>query len=114
MCVEDHEDTCELYRLLLPEYDFTFADSLAKAFALFQENDFDLCIMDGRLSDGLGSDLCRKMLELKPDFPVVFVSGLTHDRDIEIAINAGANKYLTKPCDPEELQKVVKELIEKN
>ena len=113
LCVEDHEDTCELYTLLLPEYDFTFADKISSAIVLFKENDFDLCIMDGRLCDGSGADLCRQMLKLKPDFPVVFISGLTRDQDIEEAKIAGAKAYLTKPCDMDELQQIVKELIEK-
>ena len=112
MCVEDHEDTCELYKALLPEYDFTFADSVAKAFSIFKETDFDLCIMDGNLCDGSGASLCRKMLELKPEFPVVFVSGLTQESDIAEAKVAGAKEYLVKPCDTEKLQKIVKELIE--
>ena len=97
---------------MLPEYDFTFAKSLAKALELFEADGFDLGIMDGRLCDGTGVELCRKMLESKPDFPVVFVSGLARDDDIEAAKNAGASAYLTKPCDTEELQKIVKELIE--
>lgn len=73
--------------------------------------DFDLCIMDGRLRDGSGANLCRRMLEIKPDFPVVFVSGLTRESDIEEARIAGAKEYLIKPCDTEKLQKIVKELI---
>ncbi len=114
LCVEDHQDTCELYEVLLPEYDFTFARSVAQAIVLFEADGFDLGIMDGRLCDGSGIALCRKMLELQPDFPVVFVSGLAHNADIEAAKKAGASAYLTKPCDTDELQKIVKELIEKN
>lgn len=112
MCVEDHEDTCELYRILLSDYDFTFASSIAEALSLFKADEYDLCIMDGRLSDGSGANLCRQMIEIKPDFPVVFVSGLTRESDIEEAKIAGAKEYLTKPCDTEKLQKIVKELIE--
>lgn len=111
LCVEDHDDTCELYEVIFSEYDFTFASGVAEALTLFKENDFDLCLMDGRLCDGSGASLCRQMLELKPDFPVVFVSGLTRDRDIEEAKIAGAKEYLVKPCDTEKLQKIVKELI---
>ena len=85
---------------------------MAQAIVFFEEDGFDLSIMDGRLCDGSGVDLCRKMLELKPEFPVIFVSGMTHNGDIEAAKNAGASAYLTKPCDTEELQKIVKELIE--
>lgn len=111
MCVEDHEDTCELYALLFAEYEFTFASTVAEALSLFKKNDFDLCIMDGRLRDGSGASLCHQMVELKPNFSVVFVSGLTRDKDIEAAKNAGAKEYLVKPCDTEKLQKIVKELI---
>jgi two-component system, OmpR family, response regulator len=84
---------------------------VAEALALFKADDYDLCIMDGRLSDGSGADLCRRMLEIKPDFPVIFISGLTRESDIAEARNAGAKEYLIKPCDTEELQKIVKELI---
>lgn len=111
MCVEDHEDTCELYRLLLSEYEFTFAKSVAEAMKYFKAEDFDLCIMDGRLCDGSGASLCRQMLEIKPGFPVVFISGLTRESDIAEAKIAGAKEYLVKPCDTEKLQEIVKELI---
>ncbi len=61
---------------------------MTKAIVLFEANSFDLGIMDGRLCDGSGVDLCRKMLELKPDFPVIFVSGMAHNADIEAAKKA--------------------------
>lgn len=87
---------------------------MAEALSLFKENDYDLCIMDGRLSDGSGANLCRRMLEIKPDFPVIFISGLTRESDIAEAENAGAKEYLIKPCDTDRLQKIVKELIEES
>lgn len=77
----------------------------------FKAEDFDLCIMDGRLCDGSGASLCRQMLEIKPGFPVVFISGLTRESDIAEAKIAGAKEYLVKPCDTEKLQEIVKELI---
>lgn len=77
----------------------------------FKAEDFDLCIMDGRLCDGSGADLCRRMIEIKSDFPIVFISGLTRESDIAEAKIAGAKEYLVKPCDTDKLQKIVKELI---
>ncbi|CAN5630795.1 hypothetical protein BH20ACI4_BH20ACI4_13470 [soil metagenome] len=114
LCVEDHEDTCELYSLLLPEYDFTFAHTMADALALVEKRNFDLYMMDNWLPDGSGTDLSRKIRALYSETPIVFISGVTRTKEKQEALDAGVSEYLTKPCDPDELQKVVKELIEKN
>lgn len=114
LCVEDHEDTCELYSLLLPEYDFTFAHTKADAFAMVENKSFDLYMMDNWLPDGSGTDLCRKIHTLHPNAPILFVSGITREKERQEALDAGASEYLVKPCDPDKLQKVVKELINKN
>jgi two-component system repressor protein LuxO len=113
LCVEDHEDTCELYSLLLPEYDFTFTHTQAESLAMIEKRKFDLYMLDNWLPDGSGIKLCREIRALHPDAPIIFVSGITRKKETQEALDAGANEYLVKPCDPDKLQKIVKELIEK-
>jgi len=109
--VDDDTDTCELLQFLLDEYEFVSAHSIAKAFELIESRRFDLYIFDNWLTDGSGIELCRKVRALGRETPIIFVSGAAQIQDIEEAIESGANKYLTKPCEPDLLQKVVKELI---
>ena len=111
LCVDDDTDTCELLQFLLSEYDFTSSHSVEKAFELIENRRFDLYIFDNWLPDGVGGELCRRVRELKIDAPIIFVSGAAQTEDVREAIGNGANKYLTKPCEPDLLQKVVKELI---
>jgi CheY-like chemotaxis protein len=114
LCVEDDEDTCELITFLLSDYTVLFTDSIKNATKMFETEHFDLYLLDNWLSDGIGVDLCRKIRTLKPNVPIMFASGVAQKDEIQRAINAGAQAYLVKPYLPEELQKIVKELIELN
>lgn len=111
LCVEDDRDTCELLSILFSEYDVVFAGSLREAFSLLESEHFDLYVLDNWLPDGSGIEVCRKIHELKPDMPIIFTSAVGQKSEIKKALAAGAREYLVKPYEPEELQKVVKELI---
>ena len=112
LCVDDDADTCELLQFVLgSEYDFVSSHSVEKAFQLIESRRFDLYIFDNWLPDGSGGELCRRVRELNFDTPIIFVSGAAHEQDIDDALTNGATQYLTKPCEPDLLKKVVKELI---
>jgi DNA-binding response OmpR family regulator len=111
LCVDDDTDTCELLHFLLDEYEFVPVHSVEKAFGLIESRRFDLYIFDNWLTDGSGIELCRKVRALGIETPIIFVSGAAQTQDVEEALASGANKYLTKPCEPDLLKKVVKELI---
>lgn len=111
LCVEDDRDTCELLSILFSEYDVVFAGSLREAFSLLESEHFDLYVLDNWLPDGSGIEVCRKIHEFKPDVPIIFTSAVGQKSEIKKALAAGAREYLVKPYEPEELQKVVKELI---
>ena len=112
LCVDDDHDTCELLQFVLDEYDFTSAHSVEDAFRLIESRRFDLYIFDNWMHDGSGIELCRKVRELGIETPIIFVSGASEDEDVEEAVASGASKYLTKPCEPDLLRKVVKEMID--
>ena len=111
LCVDDDSDTCELLQFLLDEYDFASAHSVEKACKVIESRRFDLYIFDNWLPDGSGLDLCRKVRAAGIESPIIFVSGVAETKDVEEALQSGANRYLVKPCEPDLLKKVVKELI---
>ena len=111
LCVDDDTDTCELLQFLLDEYDFASAHSVGDAFRLIESRRFDLYIFDNWLPDGSGIELCRKVRECDYQTPIIFVSGAVQAEDVREAVGHGANKYLTKPCEPDVLKKIVKELL---
>jgi DNA-binding response OmpR family regulator len=111
LCVDDDADTCELLQFVLAEYEFMFVHTIKEAFRLMENQRFDLYIFDNWLGDGSGIELCRKVRAAGFETPILFVSGVAQNKDIEEAIENGADKYLTKPCEPDLLKKIVKELI---
>ena len=109
--IEDNKDTCELFSVVLSEYEFVYAHSFREGSALIESHKFDLYILDNWLPDGSGIELCRKIRFENANIPILIVSGVGYKKDIRERLSAGADRYLTKPCDPDELLQVVKELI---
>ena len=111
LCVEDDPDTCEILSIILREFRFDYSYTVAGALSKLQPPGHDLYILDNWLPDGSGIALCREIRALYPKVPIVFTSAIGRSKDIDEALAAGANRYLLKPCEPDELQRIVKELI---
>jgi Response regulator containing CheY-like receiver, AAA-type ATPase, and DNA-binding domains len=114
LCVEDDNDTCEIFQILFREYDLVFANNLEDAHPLINCQYFDLYVLDNWLPDGSGIDLCRTIRARHPGSPILFTSAVGMKKDLDEAAAAGANRYLLKPCEPDTLVKIVKELIGQN
>ena len=99
LCVDDDEDACEIFRLLLSTcgFDASCVQSAAAAWPLIQQHPFDLYILDGWLPRTDGFELCRQLRELDADTPIVFYSGAGFETDRLKGMAAGANAYITKP-----------------
>jgi ActR/RegA family two-component response regulator len=54
-----------------------------------------------------GQNLLGRMGEIRPDMKKIMLTGYASTDNAIEALNSGANAYLTKPVDPEELLKVV-------
>ena len=114
LCVEDDLDTCEILQILLREYDLVFATKIEDAHPLIDHQKFDLYMLDNWLPDGSGIELCQTIRARHPGSPIIFTSAVGMKKDLDEAAAAGADRYLLKPCEPDALVKVVKELMEKN
>lgn len=97
--VEDHEDTIEMVSLILEASGFhvTTRGSVEAGLKAVAEQSFDLYLLDSWLPDGWGVDLCKKIREFDPHTPIVFYSAAAYQRDRELALQSGAQAYLTKP-----------------
>ena len=97
--VDDHEDSAEMFRLMLSAENFEvqIAQSVEEALAKAQTEEFDLFVLDKRLPDGSGTDLCRMLNETRPDVPCIFYTGDTYEVHRQEAFAAGARAYVPKP-----------------
>lgn len=112
LCIDDHEDTSEMLKLLLSQEDYEVVVALTceAALQLASETEFDLYVLDRRLPDGSGLQLCQDLGKATPGVPCIFYSGDAYDIHRSEALAAGADDYVTKP-DIDRLIECVGELL---
>ena len=99
LCVDDHYDTSEMLELLLSreDYEVETAGTMAEACRLAAEKQFDLYVLDRRLPDATGLELCEELQLITPGVPCIFYSGDAYELHRREAIAAGAAAYVAKP-----------------
>jgi two-component system, NarL family, response regulator DevR len=86
------------------------AASVAEAVALITQTRPDVVLIDLRLQDGSGVDLCRRLLCIDPHVRCVIVTGFADERDAEDAVIAGARGFVGKHQDSNRLLLAVREV----
>lgn len=111
--VEDNHDTCEMVATLLgfSNIEVVTAHTASSGLYLAQRVEFHLYLLDARLPDKCGLELCRELRALHPTTPIIFISGLAHEHDRQRALTCGAEAYLTKPVEMAELKQVVLQML---
>ena len=111
--LEDDEDTRDLVTWVLATHNYKVvaAENCDDALMLARSTQFDLYLIDNWMSECSGIDLCRKLREFNPRTPILFYSGAAYERDKQQAFAAGAQGYLVKPVDNDELIEQVSRLI---
>jgi len=97
--VEDHQDSREMLGAIL-EMALIEAKSVgtaAEALSSIQAERFDLYLLDSKLPDLDGFELCRQVRDLDAHTPILFFSGAAYETDKQKALAAGANGYVNKP-----------------
>jgi len=95
----DNDDTCELLAatLRISDIEVKSANTVAATWRLAQTEPFDLYLLETRLPDGDGFDLCRRLHKFAPQTPIVFYSCEAYPVDRQKGLAAGASAYLVKP-----------------
>lgn len=88
------------------DYQVVTASCMTNALNLISREKFDLYVLDKRLPDGSGLDLCRRLNEATPGVPIIFYSGDAYELHRQEGLKAGANAYVTKPNIDELIDKV--------
>ncbi len=74
----------------------------------------DLVLLDIKLPHVDGFQLCEMLrTRLAYEAPIVMLSGLSSEKDIQRALDAGADDYLVKPVSDDKLLKTIARQLEK-
>jgi two-component system, OmpR family, response regulator MtrA len=78
--------------------------------AEFADHDTDLVLLDLRLPDMSGFDVCRA-LRARSIVPIIIITAQTDTHDLVAGLEAGADDYITKPVVPKELAARIRALL---
>ena len=88
--------------------DVSEAENLFEAFREIDDKNPELVILDIRLPDGNGIEICRKLRDRGFTRPIIMLTGQNAEQDIIASLEAGANDYVIKPMRMGELLARVK------
>jgi len=114
LVLDDDPDIGTMIKMMLEYkgYSVTVSDRAEQANEILRTDEVDLIIMDMLLSGVNGTDLCS---ELKKDSslahtPVIMISA--HPNAKEICLQAGADEFISKPFDMQDILSKIDHLIQ--
>ena len=114
LVVDDEPSMRELLAIMLRREHFAVevADSRATAARILATGPFDLVITDVKLPDGDGIEILRHLKAAAPETVVIVMTAYGSTESAVAALKLGAQDYLVKPFDVEELKIVVRKTLD--
>ena len=114
LIVDDDESICRTMSLILEnegyktQTAYTGKEALERSKTAF----FNVALLDIRLPDIEGTKLLKKLNQTAPQTIRIMVTGYpTLDNAVE-ALNGGADAYLMKPVNPDDLIKIIRDKLQ--
>lgn len=116
LLVEDEENLQDILRLNfeIEGYSVTSAYTGPDALKAIQNEHFDLIVLDVMLPDMDGITVCENIRLTNTEIPILILSAKNQSADRILGLKKGADDYLTKPFNLEELLIRVRKLIDKS
>lgn len=103
LLVEDEKNFASVLKDYLKMNDFSvqLCENGEQGLAAFQQEDFDLCLLDIMMPKKDGFTLSAELKRLKPATPIIFLTARGMREDMIKGYQLGADDYITKPFDSE-------------
>ncbi len=112
LVAEDTDSNYLLVSLMLrKEFDVVRASNGEEAVKMCRELKPAAILMDVKMPGMDGLEATRQIRTFDPSVPIIAVTAFAYDRDRQKALDAGANEYLSKPLNGEQLRQTLRELL---
>ncbi|MBK9338210.1 MAG: response regulator transcription factor [Lewinellaceae bacterium] len=105
LLVEDDQNFGDVLRSYLEMHDYAvnLATDGVLGYEAFKKGQYDLCILDVMMPRKDGFALAKEIRERDRDVPIIFLTAKTMKDDILQGFKIGADDYIAKPFNSEEL-----------
>lgn len=116
LLVEDEESILETLKLNLEfeGYDVVGLNRGREVLRTFNEQHFDLILLDIMLPDIDGLQLCEQLRLQDTDIPIIFITAKDSGQDRIFGLKKGADDYISKPFQLEELLLRIQNLLKRS
>lgn len=106
LLIEDDDSSALLIKEFLEEYDFKIevSNTVTMAISNIKFEKYSLILLDINLPDFNGFEVLKYLNKSKINLPVIVISAYSDKNSKLQAFKLGANDYMVKPIDPEELE----------
>jgi two-component system alkaline phosphatase synthesis response regulator PhoP len=115
--IEDNQINIDLirYQLKVEGFEVFIEKTGEKGLKMIKNQKPDLILLDVGLPDIDGFELCRNLRsdEMTKDYPIIMLTARAEDSDRIEALKLGADDYITKPYNAEELILRIKNLLKR-
>lgn len=95
-------------------FEVTAVEDGGSAIRQVKEEPYSLVILDMKLKEMDGSEILRRIKSIKENLPVIILTAFGDIKNAVETIKLGANDYITKPFDNDDIIKVIRKTLEMN
>lgn len=105
LLVEDDQNFGDVLRsyLEMNDFDITLATDGEAGLNEYRKGKFDLCILDVMMPQKDGFTLGKEIRDIDAEMPIIFLTAKALKEDVIEGFKSGADDYITKPFNSEEL-----------
>lgn len=89
------------------------ARTVREAFFLYEDEKYDLLVLDLTLPDGTGFEICKKV-RLTSNVPIIFLTASDEEVNVVMGLDIGGDDYITKPFKLNELISRIRALLRRS
>ena len=116
LLIDDEEQIVSMERQMLENlgYQVTARTNSVEALNEFSKEPqkYDLVITDMTMPHMTGDELAQKLLDIKPDIPVILCTGFNEDITEERALEMGIQKFVMKPVIKKDLATTIRSVLD--
>jgi len=114
LIVDDDVDICHFFQKILTEmgYEVNTASGARESLTVIRRDPPDVLFLDVKMPKMDGLECLRRIRKIKRKLPIVMITGYGDLKSAQEAMRLGADEYISKPFDLEEIRRLISELLD--